>query len=146
MVFSQKLNTHIIFKRLAKALIRLRVSAGWSEPLLVAHTTLLKISCRGSFVCLPKGCLKVVWKWLGIYCWTSGPPGVCHSLCWSPDTILDLWNLIMEHTSKGACDFCICLRRFRHYTYLPRCQGFLSHCWATKFLANLDIVACIITV
>ena len=35
--------------RLAKALIRLRVCAGWSEPLLVAHTTLLEISCRGSF-------------------------------------------------------------------------------------------------
>ena len=30
------------------ALIRLRVCAGWSEPLLVAHTTLLEISCRGS--------------------------------------------------------------------------------------------------
>ena len=30
------------------ALIRLRVCAGWSEPLLVAHTTLLEISCHGS--------------------------------------------------------------------------------------------------
>ena len=29
-------------------MIRLRVCAGWSEPLLVAHTTLFKISCRGS--------------------------------------------------------------------------------------------------
>ena len=49
MVFSQKINTHRIFKRLAKALIRLRVCAGWSEPLLVAHITLLEISCHGSF-------------------------------------------------------------------------------------------------
>ena len=32
-------NTHRIFKRLAMALIRLRVCAGWSEPLLVTHTT-----------------------------------------------------------------------------------------------------------
>ena len=32
------------------ALIRLRVCAGWSEPLLVAHTTLLEISCRGSCI------------------------------------------------------------------------------------------------
>ena len=39
-----------MFKRLAKALIRLRVCTGWSEPLLVAHTTLLEISCRGSFI------------------------------------------------------------------------------------------------
>ena len=37
-------------KRQAKALIRLRVCAGWSEPLLVAHTTLLEITCRGSSV------------------------------------------------------------------------------------------------
>ena len=35
--------------RLAKALIRLRVCADWSEPLLVAHTTLLEISCHGSY-------------------------------------------------------------------------------------------------
>ena len=31
------------------ALIRLRLCAGWSEPLLVTHTTLLEISCRSSF-------------------------------------------------------------------------------------------------
>ena len=30
-------------------LIRLCVCAGWSEHLLVAHTTLLEISCRGSY-------------------------------------------------------------------------------------------------
>ena len=36
-----------IFKRLAKALVRLCVCTGWSEPLLVAHTILLLISCRG---------------------------------------------------------------------------------------------------
>ena len=27
----------------------MRVCAGWSEPLLVAHTTLLEISCHGSY-------------------------------------------------------------------------------------------------
>ena len=43
-------NTHRIFKRLAKTLIRLRVCAGCSEALLVAHTTLLEISCRGSVI------------------------------------------------------------------------------------------------
>ena len=48
MLFSQLLNNHRIFKQLAKALIRLRVCARWSEPLLVAHTTLLEISCCGS--------------------------------------------------------------------------------------------------
>ena len=39
-----------MFMRLAKALIRLRVCAGWSEALLVAHTTLLEISCRSSII------------------------------------------------------------------------------------------------
>ena len=40
------------------ALIRLRVCAGWSELLLVAHSTLLEISCHGSFyVALP--CLYI---------------------------------------------------------------------------------------
>ena len=37
-----------ILKRLAKALIRLRVCAGWSEALLAAHTTLLEIAWTGS--------------------------------------------------------------------------------------------------
>ena len=32
------------------ALARLRVCAGWSEPLLVAHNTLLEISRRGSYI------------------------------------------------------------------------------------------------
>ena len=41
---------HRIFKKQAKALIILRVFAGWSGPLLVAHTILLEISCCGSFV------------------------------------------------------------------------------------------------
>ena len=49
MLLGQQLNSHEIFKWQAKALIRLRVCAGWSEPLLVAHTTLLEISCHGSF-------------------------------------------------------------------------------------------------
>ena len=39
-----------IFKRLAKTLIRLRIWAGWSEPLLVTHTTLLEISCHSLFL------------------------------------------------------------------------------------------------
>ena len=50
MMFSQLLNPHSIFNRLAKALIRLRVCVGWSEALLVAHTTLLEISCSGSLL------------------------------------------------------------------------------------------------
>ena len=54
MLFGQWLNRHRIFKRLVKVLIRLRICAGWSEPLLVAHTgtALLEISCRGSIILL----------------------------------------------------------------------------------------------
>ena len=42
MIKSQQVDSRRIFKRQAMALIRLRVCAGWSEPLLVAHTTLLE--------------------------------------------------------------------------------------------------------
>ena len=35
--------------RLAKAVTRLCVCGGWSDPLLVAHSTLLEISCHGSY-------------------------------------------------------------------------------------------------
>ena len=50
MMFSQEHDTHRKFKRQAKALIRLRVCASWSESLMVAHITLLESLCRGSFV------------------------------------------------------------------------------------------------
>ena len=42
-----------IFRRLAKALIRLHLCAGWSESSLVAQTTLLEISCHGSNEIVP---------------------------------------------------------------------------------------------
>ena len=47
-MFSQYHNSHRIFKWWAKALISLRICAGWSEPLLVTHTTLLETSCHDS--------------------------------------------------------------------------------------------------
>ena len=52
-MFGQQLNNHRIFKRQATALIRLRVCAGWSEPLLVTYITLLEISYRCSYIKLP---------------------------------------------------------------------------------------------
>ena len=64
MMFGQYLNSHRICKRLAKALTRLRVCAGWSEPLLVAHTTLLEISCRG--LILNTYISKLVWILMNI--------------------------------------------------------------------------------
>ena len=48
--FQSVVNIHRILERSAKALIRLHLYAGWSEDLLVAHTTLLEISRRGSIV------------------------------------------------------------------------------------------------
>ena len=48
MMFGQWLNIHRIFKRIANALIRLRICTGWSEALQIAHTTLLEIPCHGS--------------------------------------------------------------------------------------------------
>ena len=50
MLLGQYLNSHRIFNGQAKALIGLRaLCPGWSKALLVAHTTLLEISCCGSF-------------------------------------------------------------------------------------------------
>ena len=55
--------TLITLKRLAKALVRLRVCAGWSETLLVAHTTLLEISCTGSILyCQPLPRMFLTWQ------------------------------------------------------------------------------------
>ena len=83
MMFSQKLNSHRILKGQAKALIRLRVWAGWSEPLLAAHTTMLDISCPDSYYitiyifllvlsadiiykqCGPRASLTKLWAWIG---------------------------------------------------------------------------------
>ena len=50
MMFGQWLKSHRILARQARALIRLRVCAGWFEPLLVAQSTLFEISCCGSYV------------------------------------------------------------------------------------------------
>ena len=49
MVFGQYLNSQILIKRLAKALVRLRLGAGWSEVLVLAHTTLLKNQAYGGY-------------------------------------------------------------------------------------------------
>ena len=50
MMIYQWPKSHQIFKRLAKALIRLHVCAGWSEPLLVAHMTLLEVRKRAKIL------------------------------------------------------------------------------------------------
>ena len=84
MMFRQKLNTHRILKGQAKALIILQVCAGWSEPLLVAHTTMLDISCPAHIIlqsisfyllvlsadiiskqCGPRASLTKLWAWCG---------------------------------------------------------------------------------
>ena len=80
MMLSQKLNSQRIFKRLAKALIRLRLCAGWSEPLLVAHTTLLEISCRGSFE-------EFLPRWLSVH---LGDTSNSESPCY-PDAYHQVW-------------------------------------------------------
>ena len=81
MMFSQKLHTQRIYKRLAKALIRLRVCAGLSEPLLVALTTLLEISCNGS----------IIFQLLKMY--------------YSVVDLADLDDLEMYHTKGAQCKY-----------------------------------------
>ena len=77
-----------ILKRLAKDLNRLHMCAGWSEPLLVTHTTLLEIPCPGSIIRKAKnlffsrnptffrpikitflGHLRILFLFLGYYYW-----------------------------------------------------------------------------
>ena len=51
-------NLSIVFKRLANALIRLRICADWSKPLVLAHTTLLEIAAH----LLVKKCITAVYQ------------------------------------------------------------------------------------
>ena len=125
MVFSQKLNNHRILKRLAKALIRLRIWAGWSEALLVAHTKLLEISCTGSYIEIDYKLITFV-----AYCehWT-GPcehdcvisksvlyqcvlfiKGLCcirtiTILCWSADN-----KILIQNAKSEWINICTCLK------------------------------------
>ena len=80
------LNTHRIFKRLAKALIRLCICAGWSEALLVRHTTLFEISCHGSIIFF-----RGVGRSLTLL--ILGMP-VCP--WWRQRTICKLWKRVVE--------------------------------------------------
>ena len=50
---------HKLFKRLGNALIKLRVYAGWSEPLLVSHTALLELnSAMIPLFFIPESCVS----------------------------------------------------------------------------------------
>ena len=52
-----------MFKRHAKVLIRLRVCSGWYGPSLVAHTTLLEISCHGSSSVFSRSFFQALGRW-----------------------------------------------------------------------------------
>ena len=94
-----------LFKRLAKALIRLCICAGWSEALLVAHTTLMEISCHGSILLV-----DVPDKWISVRLpqvpnprimgWTSIFPEILQNL------LSSIWDKLtkltrMKSTQKG---------------------------------------------
>ena len=51
-------NRSIVFKRVAKALIRLPICPGWSKPLVLAHTTLLEIAAH----LLVQKCITAVYQ------------------------------------------------------------------------------------
>ena len=69
--FKLRNSNHRIFKRLAKALIRLRLCAGCSEALLVVQTTLLEISCCDSFLSNSR---KLTYISLASYLWNTYMP------------------------------------------------------------------------
>ena len=81
--------------RQAKALIRLRVCAGWSEALLVAHNTLLEIWCHGSIIIINmQHSIYVVWAaWL----W-------CQSSKFIADVLACLsWHFTFQSTIFQSC-------------------------------------------
>ena len=80
-MFGLWFKSHRIFKRAAaKALIRLHVCAGLFEPLLVAHTTFLEISCLAQmylfktnldlFIAYAQAGLSLCWSHVP-HCWKS---------------------------------------------------------------------------
>ena len=116
MVFSKLLNNHRPLKRLAKTLIRLRVCTGWSEALLVAHTTctLLEILCTGSKFWSSQGIREwndfvtqtlylVIKSYVSVFYW--GPDNECwqSSICYGMSIRLSvrplLWILQLSHLS-----------------------------------------------
>ena len=113
MMFSQWLDTHRIFKRLAKALISLRVCAGWSEPLLVAHTTLLEISCHGSNrvrTSFKTGARSNSFESIRIYLECESVPRIGiwhHEACWvMTNGDRKGWNFVSHpHTNNGFIFF-----------------------------------------
>ena len=87
MIFGRWLGSHEVFKRLAKALIRLCVCAGWSEPLLVAHTSLLNVGNLMSWLKYVRHCLCNA---LYVYCRGRAVTNVGKNL-W-PDPLLCIGN------------------------------------------------------
>ena len=92
-------------------LIRLHVCAGWSEPSLVTHTTLLEISCCGSFVWTSsKGTDETAWMrkvgWLLYFIWVLvvmivAVSGLCFFLVKLRTSIRAVWSdfLLVAHTT-----------------------------------------------
>ena len=93
---------------MGEALIRLRVCAGWSEHLLVVHTTLLEISCRCS---IPDHVAQSV-TCLATDASLTADPGVASSIPARSHTFVEINHEIIstviilpyaESFKKGCC-------------------------------------------
>ena len=108
MMFGKLLNSQRIFKRPAKALIRLRVYAGWSDipHLVVAHTTLLKISCRGS---------NVYYEDATCYVFVSNIPFIkqCVKLC-ETNTTMNIFGKDEQFNLSLSLNMSVNFLRIRH--------------------------------
>ena len=111
-------------KQLANDLIRLRACAGWSEALLVAHTTLLETSCRGSYISNKHSCcLHLVW-WLHLAAANWSLLGLGYLVAWQ----WLLWLLWDEEKKRGLRKkglsytvVLLCILAFRSHWYNNTC-------------------------
>ena len=120
-----------IFKQLAKAMISLCVCAGWSEPLLVAHTTLLEISYYDSNLLSVQVqfCIKPAFEQLSTFnpkvpekfvrcdfnLWYDHMSSMLQQFIWSPMYKKDA--VVLENTQRRATRMVNCLK---HLPYNER--------------------------
>ena len=122
MMFTKKFNTHRICKWWGKALIRLQVCADWSEALLVAHTTLLEISCCGSFVILTSSSLSFLFfpDYLEVVTAVVVPRGVGKLLPYIDIVLIFFHILVLQNIGfwrKAEYRSSRCKGRENYFTY-----------------------------
>ena len=148
MMFSQQLNTHRLLKRLAKALIRLCLWAGWSEALLVAHTTMLEIPCHSSLD-FPQG---VTLMYVGLdpiarllvqnhFVEHDNPSNTTAGRKKRPSPTLGRFYFYLKYdtlSKKNRPSVGLCFFRNKYQNILPGIGHYKKSEWLTRLLGSLS--------